>query len=89
MTYTHITYASGEQKQKREITEAQLIKIMSGAMLLMQHGDDSIEWRCIEDPDDDRIIRYEMTQRSPVRNTQGPGVFIHHYIPNGEVHEDD
>lgn len=81
MTYTHITYIPGQPERSREISEAEMIEILSSAMLLMQAGG-GVEWKPIEAQDDNRIIRYEMTVRSPFRNPKGPSITIHQYIPN-------
>lgn len=76
MTYTQIT-TTPEKTYTREITEAQLIKLMSQVMILRQHGENN-EWHCIYSPDYLRVERYEL-----IRHLDGRTVTTH-FIPNGE-----
>ena len=83
MTYTQITKVPGKPEHSREISEAKLIRLMSQVMINRQSGEDN-EWHCIYTPDYLNIVRYELIRRLP-----GKGEIVTHFIPNGEIEDND
>lgn len=77
MTYTQITMTP-ERTYTREITEAQLIDLMSQVIVLKQCGEDN-EWRRILTPDYLHLVRYEL-----IRRHKGWTVTTH-FVPNKAV----
>ena len=77
MTYTQITMTP-EKTYSREITEAELIGLMSQIMMLKQAGEEN-EWKRILTPDYLHLIRYELIRKHQDRTV------ITHFVPNGEV----
>lgn len=74
MTYTQITMLPTETRS-REISEAEMIRLMSQILILKQCGED-LEWHCIYTPDYLHIVRYELIRRHKDRTVTT------HFIPN-------
>lgn len=77
MTYTQITITPNKTSS-REISEAEMIKLMSQILVLKQCGEDN-EWKVIYTPDYLHIVRYELIRRHKDRTV------ITHFIPNKEA----
>jgi hypothetical protein len=76
MTYTQIT-TTPDKTYTREITEAEMINLMSQVLILKQCGEEN-EWKRIYTPDYLHLVRYEL-----IRKFKGKTV-ITHFIPNAE-----
>lgn len=66
MRYTQTTRTSKETRT-REITEAELIRLMSQVMLLRQAGED-LTWHAVYTPDYRHLLRYELTRNHKTRS---------------------
>lgn len=75
MTYTQITITPTET-HSREITEADMIRLMSQVLIFKQSGED-IEWKCIYTPDYLHIVRYELIRKHKDRTV------ITHFVHSG------